>query len=315
MKKLSNEVRVGTVAIVIIVAFIWLFSFLKGKNILNSTDKYYIVYNNIAGLEKSNPVEINGYKAGIVQYIELVNDGSGQIIVTINITRDLRIPYNSVAIITTQTLIAGMKIEILLGDKSQFYSDNDTIPGELAVSLIEKLETDIDPLLMKTDLFLARIDTLAQSLNALLSPEVVGQIKESSDNINSITTNIDRLLTENSSGFSSLIDELDRFSTMLSGNRQILDTTISNIFDFSKMISGNKMTESVNSLSKSIDETSLLLSNLNKGEGSAGKLITDDSLYINLSTALENLNILLIDLRNRPEDYVHFSLFGGKNKK
>ena len=315
MKKLSNEVRVGTVAIVIIVAFIWLFSFLKGKNILNSTDKYYIVYNNIAGLEKSNPVEINGYKAGIVQYVELVNDGSGQIVVTINITKDLRIPYNSVAKITTKTLIAGMKIELLLSDKTEYYSHNDTIPGELAVSLIEKLETDIDPLLIKTDLFLARIDTLAQSLNALLSPEVIGHIKESSGSINSITTSIDILLTENSSRFSSLIDELDRFSTMLSGNRQILDTTISNIFDFSKMVSGNEMTESVNSLRKSIDETSLLLSNLNKGEGSAGKLITDDSLYINLSTALESLNILLIDLRNRPDDYVHFSLFGGKNKK
>ncbi len=315
MKKLSNEVRIGAVAIVIIVVFIWLFSFLKGKNILNSTDRYYIVYNNIAGLEKASPVEINGYKAGVVQQIELLNDGSGKIVVTINITKDLLIPVKSVAIITTQTLIAGMKIEILLGNKSEYYSDNDTIPGKLAVSLIEKLESDFDPLVIKTDMLLARIDTLVQSLNTVLSPEVVNQIKGSSDNINSITASIDKLFTENSSRFSNLVEEVDRFSTMLSGNRQLLDTTILNISDFSKMVSGNDMEKSVNSLRKSIDETSLLLSNINMGKGTAGKLITDDSLYINLSSALENLNILLLDLRNSPENYVRFSLFGAKSKK
>ena len=81
------------------------------------------------------------------------------------------------------------------------------------------------------------------------------------------------------------------------------------------MVSGDEMSESVDSLRRSIHETTLLLSNLNKGEGSAGKFITDDSLYINISTALESLNILLIDLRNNPEDYVNFSLFGGKNRK
>jgi phospholipid/cholesterol/gamma-HCH transport system substrate-binding protein len=116
MKKLSNEVKVGAIALITIVAFIWLYNYLKGKNLFSSTATYYSVYEDVGGLTESNPVEINGYKAGVVQSINLINDKSGRLLVKLSIDKDYVIPENTVAEITTASLIAGMKIRLLFGD-------------------------------------------------------------------------------------------------------------------------------------------------------------------------------------------------------
>ena len=127
MMKISNEVKIGGVALLTIAAFIYLYNFLKGTELFTSTDNYHIIYSNINGLEESNPVEINGFQAGVVQDIHLVNDGSGLLSVTISVDKDFNIPKGTKAEITTATLIAGMKIILRMGDSKEFCQNNDTI--------------------------------------------------------------------------------------------------------------------------------------------------------------------------------------------
>ncbi|MEZ4998748.1 MAG: MlaD family protein [Bacteroidales bacterium] len=125
--KISHEVKVGGVALITIIAFILMFQFLKGTALFTSTDTYHIVYDNISGLTESNPVEINGYQAGVVQDVRLINDGSGRILVSLSVDRHFNIPKDTRAEITTATLIASMKIVLRMGESSEMCHNHDTI--------------------------------------------------------------------------------------------------------------------------------------------------------------------------------------------
>jgi len=314
MKKLSHEIRVGAVVLISLTLFIWLFSFLKGENIFSNTDSYTIIYKNVAGLDESSPVEINGYKAGIVRQVKLMNDGSGRISVQINILKDFRLPSGSVAEITTATLIAGMKIQLELADSDSFYSSGDTIPGRVAVSILAKVESSFEPVMGEIDSLVAGLKSTISSINLLLTPEFMEDIKETGENMALTTGSISRVASETEKSIPELIAGLNNFTRMLESNTGKLDTTISNISMISDSIAAANISGTINSLKSSLDETSLLLSGLNNGRGSAGKIMNDDSLYINLSNSLKSLNFLLMDFQENPGKYVKVSVFGGKEK-
>jgi phospholipid/cholesterol/gamma-HCH transport system substrate-binding protein len=110
MKKISNEVKVGAVALLTILAFIWLYNFLKGKEYFKSTNYYYSVYDKIGGLAESSPVEVNGYKVGVVQSIDFTDPSSGKLLVVFSVNKDFKLPVNTVAEIVPVSLLGGMKV-------------------------------------------------------------------------------------------------------------------------------------------------------------------------------------------------------------
>ena len=133
MKKISNEVKVGFTVLVTIVLFIFLFNFLKGKDLFNRTAYYYAIYDKIGGLAESSPVEVNGYKVGVVQSIDFIDAVSGRLLVAFSVDRNFKLPKNTVAEVLPLSLIAGMKVQFVYGEGPGFYSDGDTIPGRLDV--------------------------------------------------------------------------------------------------------------------------------------------------------------------------------------
>lgn len=314
MKKLSPEFRVGLIAIVILALFIWLFSFLKGRNLFNTYDHYHIKYENIAGLEPSSPVEISGLKAGIVNSVNLVNDGSGIIDVMISIENNYRISENSIAEITTATLIAGMKINLILGDSNTMLQSGDTIKGRLAVSIINKLNESFDPIVMQAQKLIGNIDTLVSSLNGLFTPEFSGKLNQSVANLEKSSSNFSQLLENNSDDINKLIANLTEISEMLESNTENFDSTIIAVSKITKTINKADLDSSLHALQLSLENSSRILDKLNKGNGSAGKILNNDSLYLNLNNSLKSLDILLKDIENNPGKYVHFSIFGKKKE-
>jgi phospholipid/cholesterol/gamma-HCH transport system substrate-binding protein len=105
MKKISNEVKVGVIALLTIVVFIWLYNFLKGKNLLNNDGIYYAVYDKVGGLAESSPVEVNGYRVGVVQSIKFIDPISGRLLVQFSVDRDFKIPVGTVAEIVPVSLL------------------------------------------------------------------------------------------------------------------------------------------------------------------------------------------------------------------
>ena len=146
MKKISNEVKVGATTLLTIIVFVWLFNFLKGKDYLKSTAIYYTVYDKVGGLAESSPVEVNGYKVGVVRSVEFIDAVSGRLLVEFSIKKGFKLHKNTVAEIVPISLLGGMKVQFVYGNGPGTYSPGDTIQGRLAESLMDRFDSEILPI-------------------------------------------------------------------------------------------------------------------------------------------------------------------------
>jgi phospholipid/cholesterol/gamma-HCH transport system substrate-binding protein len=160
MKKISNEVKVGATALITILIFIWLYNFLKGKDFLTSSANYYSIYDKTGGLAESSPVEINGHKVGVVHSVDFVDAVSGRLLVVFSVDKDFKLPKNTVAEIVPVSLLGGMKVQFVYGKGPGFYAQGDTIPGRLAESLMDKVETELLPVKDKVTNLIVALDTV-----------------------------------------------------------------------------------------------------------------------------------------------------------
>lgn len=310
--KISHELKVGTVALVTIVAFILMFQFLKGTALFTSTDTYHIIYDNIAGLTESNPVEINGYQAGVVQDVRLINDGSGRLLVSLSVDRNFNIPKDTKAEITTATLIAGMKIVLRMGQSSEMCHNHDTISGYVATSIIDRLSGTLSPLEDNISSIVLRLDSVITAINSILTPEMTLNMKSAIANVSDVTSGLKQISDSRKDELMAAIDGIQTFTSMLAANSSTIDSTLKNLGEISDAVSTSDLKTSLGSLQSSIRGLDTIVTGISKGEGSAGKLVTNDSLYTNLSNTLYNLDMLLRDMKENPKKYVHFSLFGRK---
>jgi phospholipid/cholesterol/gamma-HCH transport system substrate-binding protein len=312
--KISHEVKIGATALVTIVVFIWLYNFLKGKDLLTSTNHYYAVYNQINGLAESSPVEINGYRVGVVQSIDFFNDGTGRLLVTISVKKGFDLPQKTVAEITTASLIAGMKIRLVYGTGPGIYNNGDTIPGKVAESLISKFESELGPVKEKISGMISILDSVLTDINDIMSPEFRKDIKGSMANLNNTTKNIDEILGSKEAELKSMLADLSKFSKMLSDNSGKLGNTINNLNTISDTLAAADLYSTVMNLKTTLERTSQLMDGINNGKGTAGQLVTNDSLFMNMNNSIESLDLLLKDMKENPKRYVHFSIFGKKNQ-
>jgi phospholipid/cholesterol/gamma-HCH transport system substrate-binding protein len=315
MKKISHELKIGAIAFVTILAFIWLYSFLKGREVFNPNAKYYIIYNDIGGLTETNPVEINGYKAGTVQEVSFINDKSGRLLVTISIDKDFTLPENTVAEITTFSLVAGMKIRLVFGNGPGVYKSGDTIPGILSESIIKKMESQLAPIREKITGIIDVLDSVLTGINDIMGPEFRNNIKGTMANLNSASRNMNEMISSKDAGLKPMIADMNKFSKMLAENSEKLGTTIGNLKTISDTLAAADIYATVSNLKVTLEKTANIMGKMNEGEGTAGQLFTNDSLYINLNNSVRSLDLLLKDLKENPKRYINVSVFGKKSDK
>jgi phospholipid/cholesterol/gamma-HCH transport system substrate-binding protein len=307
MKKISNEVKIGITAIITILVFIWVYNFLKGKDLFSKTSHYYVVYDKIGGLAESNPIEVNGYRVGVVQSVRFLDPVSGRLLVTLSVDKGFRLPVNTVSEITTASLIAGMKIQLVYGNGPGTYSNGDTIPGRLAESLITKVESELAPLKERISDLVSAIDSVIGSVNEIMDPQFKANLRSGVASLSNTAKSIDE------AELKATLENVNKFTQMLVENSDKLTSTFSSLENVADTLAAADIYNSVNNLKLSLEKASVLMENLSNGQGTAGKLMTNDSLYTNLSNSLESLNLLLLDMKANPKRYVHFSLFGKKN--
>jgi phospholipid/cholesterol/gamma-HCH transport system substrate-binding protein len=307
MKKISNEVKIGITAIITILVFIWLYNFLKGKDLFRSTSHYYVIYDKVGGLAESSPVEVNGYKVGVVQSISFIDPESGRLLVTLSVDKDFKLPEHTIAEITTATLIAGMKIQFIYGEGPGTYSNGDTIPGRLAESIVARLENELIPLKNKVTDLITVIDSVVGSINSVMDPQFKTNLRSGVASLSNTARSIEEAQLKET------LENINKFTQMLAENSDKLTSTFSNLETVADTLAAADIYNSVRNLKSSLEKASVLINNLNEGQGTAGQLMTNDSLYKNLSSSLESLNLLLLDMKANPKRYVHFSLFGKKN--
>jgi phospholipid/cholesterol/gamma-HCH transport system substrate-binding protein len=310
MKKISNEVKVGAVVLLTLLVFIWLYNFLKGKDFLTSSAIYYSIYDKTGGLAESSPVEINGHKVGVVQSIEFTDPESGKLLAVFSVDKNFKLPKNTVAEIVPVSLLGGMKVQFVYGKGPGTYSEGDTIPGKLAESLMDKVETEFLPVKEKVTDLIVVLDSVISSVNEVMNKDFKNNLGKTLSNLNNTTESLDKIVGSKEKELKVTLDNVNKFTQMLSDNSGKMSSTFSNLEAITDTLAAADIYSSVTNLKASLEKAAKLMDNLNNGKGSAGQFLTNDTLYANLTGSLESLNVLLQDMKANPKRYVHFSLFG-----
>ncbi len=341
MLKVSNETRIGILAIAAIALSIWGFLYLKGRNVLSSTQTFYVKYQKADQLRPSSPVFISGFQVGTVKDMYLDDADDKTIICVLSIDARTDIPKNAVAQITSAAVMGGKNIEIIFDQPCEggnCASSGDYLRGttqgflesvigtpdaldayvqKLKLGLISVYDTIADPndpqgigkMLVNLDATVANLKATTFALNRLMAASS-GGITATTDNLSAISKNI----RDNNAQITSLLANADAFAKQLAAAN--IDKTTgkaNNTLDsLTATISGLKSTVgAINMTVKSLDG---MISGVSNGDGTLGKLATDPQLYYNLERDTRQLALFMQDFRLNPRRYTRIHLLG-KSKK
>ena len=303
--KITREIKTAILVITAILLFIWGYSFLKGRDLLNDYKTFYVVYDNVEGLTPSAEVTLNGLKIGRVRSIKL-DETSGMLLVELQIKTNFPISKSSEASIYEPGFISGKQIAIYpnFSDKS-IAVDGDRLIGNVKLGLTATVSKKMIPIQEKLEKIMFNADNLIIGVNNVLDKQGQANLKVSLSELSKTiiefrkaTTNINAILDENKAQVKGVVSNFNKIS-----------------HDFSKISDSlNKadLGKTVRNLNNTLAKVDGIMSNLESGKGSMGKLLTDEVLYKNLTGASKELELLLADLKNNPKRYVHLSVFGRK---
>ncbi len=301
--KISYEIKTAVLVLLGILMFIIGFSYLKGNHVFISDRTFYAIYDDVEGISKGTPVTISGFNVGSIQNIEFFND-SEKLLVKFRVENKINFSKNSIAQIYETGLIGGKALAVIT--KPGIVAESgDTLSSAIAPGLTELVNDKLSPLQEKIESTFVSADSLLIAINNILDNQTQSNIKntfedlsETVENVKFSTSKFENLLEENENKISNIINRID--------------ITSSNLSNFSNSFADLEKT--IENFSKTSDNLNLILSEISSGNGTFNKLIFDDSIVNSLNSASENINLLLEDLRLNPKRYVHFSLFGKKNK-
>ena len=304
--KINNEFKTGVLVILGIGLFVFGFSYLKSNDIFVSDRTFYAVYSDVEGVVNGTPVTVNGLPVGNIQNISFFKGNS--LLVKFRVENDIEFSINSIAQIYETGLIGGKALAIIPSkDKSRAAVSNDTLKSAIAPGLTDLVNKKITNLQDKIESMVMSADSVLYKINRVFDDSTRSNLRKSV------------------SDFNLTIGELKETSSMIKtifqSNKSSVDVTISNVSKISNDLS--KISSSLNNGSldstlanfkKSSEDLSIILKDMNRGEGTISKLITNDSLFNNLNNASKSIDLLLEDIRLNPKRYIHFSVFGKKNK-
>jgi phospholipid/cholesterol/gamma-HCH transport system substrate-binding protein len=307
--KTSKEIKTAVLVLSGILLFIFIFNYLKGENLLSSSRKITAIYSNVEGLAISSAVTINGHKVGKVQDIRFTDDKSGMLEVSMLIDSDFNFSKNSIAELYESGLIGGKAISIIPAfDGSANTISGDVLKSKIKPGLTELVNQRLTPLQEKIESVMVSADLLLNNVNSIFDEKTKSDIKGSISQLEQTISSFEK--TSNS------------LQNLLETNKNAINNSIGNFSDISDdlsivtdKLSKSDFEQTINELKFSLNNFNSLLSDLDRGEGSLGKLFNDEGLYNNLEASLGQLESLLEDMKLNPKRYVHFSLFGKKNKQ
>lgn len=297
-------------------------SFLKGLNLFKKEMKYYVVYDKIGGMEVSSRVMLRGYQVGQVSSIQFDTTDYRSLIVELVLTKNVKIPLNSIAEIVSADLMGTKEIHLIFNDTTAFQKDGDTLTDGIEADLREEVNAQILPLKKKAEDLMMSFDTLivgVQSIFTHKTREHIAQIFANINNtiasLNNITAELDHFVKEEKGNVSHIISNIDSISSTLVSNTEEITNIFTNISVISDSLSKIDFANTLRQADEAFKDMKEITDKINSGEGTLGLLLNDTKLYTNLDKASEELNLLLEDLRENPKRYVHYSLFGKKDKK
>lgn len=312
--KISNETKIGVLAVVAVVALILGFNFLKGSSLFEHTKKLYAIFDNVEGMEVSNAVQINGLQIGSVEAInESDKDLKGGIVVTIVLKKDVHIPTNSVGVINSG-IISSSSIIINKGDATSFLKDGDTLLTKQKSNLFSQVQQSINPVILQLGGTLQSLDSLIQVIGSLFDPKLKNNFSAILSNLAASSANLQTLLNAQTGQLAQSMRNVNEFTGNLAKNNDHITHTLENVEKATSSLAAAKIPETVETLQGTVTDLRGVIAKMNSSDGSLGLLLNDKKLYQNLEGTSRSLNTLLDDVRLHPKRYVSISVFGRKDK-
>jgi phospholipid/cholesterol/gamma-HCH transport system substrate-binding protein len=305
--KITREIKTAILVIASILLFIWGYSFLKGRDLFNDYKTFYVEYENVEGLASSAPVTLNGLNIGKVNSIK-INETTGKLLVELQIKTDFPISKSSIASIYEPGFIAGKQIAIYPNyeDKS-LAADGEMLKGNVILGLTASVSEKLIPIQEKIEKLMVSADTLLLGINNVFDKKgqeslkiSLAELSKTMEQFHKASLSVNTLLDDNKSQIKGVVTNFNK----ISGNFSKISDSL-NKADLGK---------TVKNLNATLAKVNGIMSGLESGKGTMGKMLNDDALYANLSKTSKELELLLQDVRLYPTRYVNVSLFGKKNK-
>ena len=304
--KFKKEIKIALIVTLIMLLFLWGHNFLKGRNLFSAYNYYQAYFEKIDGLQISSPVTINGFVVGVVSDIQFASEKLDRLAVEIGVKKSFNIPDNSVIMITGD-LLGSKSIVLMLGDSETMVKNGGVLTGSTTPDLVETITGKLIPIADSADKLMVSIDSLLQILQHTFDDDL-------QKNIQSIVANVEQLVSGERKKIAVILTNFESVSGNLQKSNEDISKLIANLNSFSETLAASDVKSTVDNANRSLTQLNTLLSGINEGEGTIGQFTRNDSVYQYLQRSLNDLDKLLIDLRENPKDYVHFSLFGRKSK-
>lgn len=312
--KISNETKIGVLAVVALAALILGFNFLKGSSLFQHTTKIYAIFDNVEGLEVSNAVQIDGLTIGSITDIsESDKDLTNGIVVTITLKKKVNIPTNSTGVINSG-FISSASIVIDKGDAKDFLRDGDTLQTKKKANLFSQVQESVNPVILKLGGTLTSLDSLIEVIGGLFDPRLKNNLSSIVANLAASSAELQKLLNAQTGYLAQSLKNMSDFTGNLSKNNDKVTETLANLDKTSANLASAKIPEAVETLQSTMNELKGIMDKVGSNNGSLGMLLNDKHLYQNLEGTTRSLNILLDDFRAHPKRYVNISVFGHKDK-
>ena len=294
---MKKEVKIGLIGIIAITMLIFGINYLKGARMFQPSSYYYVEYTNINGLAISSPVFASGYKIGLVRDIQYNHAKPGHVVVEVELDNDMDIPTGSKGELVTE-MLGTIKMNLILDLESKSYCQpGDTLPGIVNNGLMGVAEG----IMPKVEQLMPKMDSILHSLNQLLAHPALTATLENTERL---TANLDETTLQ--------LNQLMKKDLPTLTNRMV--TIADNFVIISENLKGIDYAETFHKIDSTLYNVQVLTNKLNSKDNTVGLLFNDPTLYNNLSTTTANAASLLEDLKTHPKRYVHFSLFGKKDK-
>lgn len=314
--KFTKEIKAGLIAILAIVGFVMLFQFTKGKSIFSSDNIFYAKYDNVEGLEVSNPVFINGLKIGRVDDIKPITNAEGKIsfVVKASVDKGYSFSKKSTLEIYEQGLMSGTAMRINPVYGADLAQSGDTLVANYKLSMMASLGSEVGPMKEQMQSVLKNADSLLTNSNKIMDVQNRAEIRALLISLNKTMASLEATSKQANA---LLSDNNPRVQQMLD-NASLATTSAKDAMDkygkVAEQIDINQLNGAISKLSEASTNLNVLISGIQSGEGSLGKLAKDEQLYQNLSNTARSLDSLLVDVKANPKRYINISVFGKSAK-
>ena len=307
MLKVPNEFKVGVMATVAIVLAVLGYNLMRGKNSFNRERIYFAQYPQVNGLALAAHVRYHGMNVGRVQNMDLAKDGSGQIIVSMNVSPDLKIPRGSVAKIVQIDLFGTKAVQIDLSNASQILKSGDTLQAGVERDVISGVKDQASALL-------SSLDSVVNSVRQTFNNQTKESLQKSFVSIQHSLANLDQSISANQTRLDHIFTNIESITGNLNQNKDQITAILTNFNAISDSLRRANVAQTMKQARDALQNVSGIMQKINEGNGSIGLLLNDKRLYNNLDAASKSLDALLKDFKEHPSHYVQFSVFGKKDK-